>query len=206
MTLQESELKNMEDIKTIQNITNVIKKDVVDSLMNKSEENFTSDYEKIINLTKLSMKMFANAHYKSFTFLEVSDIEQIKDSLNNYSNSSERINAFKNVVIDDLTDFQKNIKEKHVQKMTETTKQKQILERQIRVFEFDKNKLIMERLSKVVWPYDEKTKAYDAKIANLQIQVQKCSQKIEELQQTKPLATEKDILLYQMSLKDRFEK
>lgn len=203
------DFKNTEDVQTIQNITNVIKAEVVSSFakeQREAEKDFTADYEKVLNMTTLSMKMFANSYYKSATFLEASDIEQIKDSLNNYTNDSDKVTEFKNAIIDDLTEFQKQIKTNHVQKLAELGKQKQFLEKQIRILDVEKNKLVMERLAKIVWPYDQKTKEYDAKIAKLQMQVQKYAQKIEDLQQMRPAADEKDILLYQMSFKDKFKK
>lgn len=174
--------------------------------LKKEKETFVNDYEQVLYMTRMSMKMYANSYYKATTFLEVSDIENIKESLSNYAREDQKITEFKKVIINDLTEFQKQIKDNHTQKLTELVKQKQFCEKQLRVFEVEKNKLIMERLSKIAWPYDHKTKEYDSKIEKLQTQIQKYEQKIEELKNTKPLATEKDILIYQMSLKEKFGK
>lgn len=208
MATQTLDLKNAEDIITIQNITNVIKHDIVNPFFKEKEEisdsaDCTSEYEKIFNLTSLSLKMFANSYYKSQPFLEVSDIEQIKESLNNYPNEDTKVKEFKTAIIKDLTIFQQQIKSNHVQRLAELTKQKQFLDKQVRILDFEKNKLIMDRLSKVSWPYDHKTKEYDAKIAKLQMQAKKFEQKIEELKSKKPTANEKDIILYQMALREK---
>lgn len=172
----------------------------------KPANDLNTDCEKILNMTALSIKMFANSYYKKLPFLEPSDIDQIKESLNNYAKSDEKLKEFKKVIIEDLTAFQKQIKANHVQKLADLGRQKQLCERQIVALEFEKNKLIMDRLSKVVWPYDEKTKEYDAKIAALQLQVKKYNQKIEETQQMKPIANEKDILMYRMHLNEKYRR
>lgn len=170
------------------------------------EEEFVLDYKKILSLTTMSMKMFANSYYKASPFLETSDIEQIKDSLNNYANNNEKVKEFKNAIIDDLTEFQKQIKTNYVQKLADLGKEKESCEKQLNILHVSKNRLIMDRLAKVEWPYDSKTKEYDSKMAALQIRVQKYEQKIEELQKTRPLASEKDILIYQMHLKEKYTK
>lgn len=169
-------------------------------------EDTSADCEKILKMTALSIKMFANSYYKKSQFLENSDIEQIKDSLNNYAKNNDKVKEFKNTIIDDLTAFQKQIKTNHVQKLADLSKEKQLCERKIITIEFEKNKLIMDRLSKVVWPYDEKTKAYDAQVTALNIKVEKLKQKIVELQQMKPVADEKDILVYKMHLKEKYQQ
>lgn len=196
MTL-ESETKEVVT-KTMQNVQNYVS--------TTREENVVLDYQKILNMTSLSIKMFANSYYKSSEFLEPSDIEQIKDSLNNYVNSNEKVIEFKTAILNDLTKFQKQIKTNHVQKLAELERQKQFCEKQLNVITFEKNKLVMERLSKVIWPYDSKTKAYDGKIAALQLQLQKYQQKIYDLQQMRPAANEKEILLYRMYLNEKYNK
>lgn len=194
------------EVETNQGATNTINTESIKFCAAVREENVALDYEKILNMTSLSIKMFANSFYKSSEFLEPSDIEQIKDSLNNYVNNNEKVVEFKNAILNDLTKFQKQIKVNHVQKLAELEKQKQFSEKQLRVLEFEKQKLVMDRLAKIAWPYDAKTKEYDNKIAALQIQVQKLAQKIEELQQMRPAANEKEILLYRMYLTEKYKQ
>lgn len=196
----------MSELDTVQVTTDTINKDTINLCAKVKEENVTLDYEKILSMTSLSIKMFANSFYKASEFLEPSDIEQIKESLNNYVNNNEKVEEFKNAILNDLTKFQKQIKVNHVQKIAELERQKQLSEKNLRVIEYEKKKLVMDRLSKVIWPYDAKTKEFDVKIASLQLQVQKYAQKIEELVQKRPAANEKEILLYRMYLNEKYKQ
>lgn len=196
----------MSELDTVQVTTDTINKDTINLCAKVKEENVTLDYEKILSMTSLSIKMFANSFYKASEFLEPSDIEQIKESLNNYANNNEKVEEFKNAILNDLTKFQKQIKVNHVQKIAELERQKQLSEKNLRVIEYEKKKLVMDRLSKVIWPYDAKTKEFDVKIASLQLQVQKYAQKIEELVQKRPAANEKEILLYRMYLNEKYKQ
>lgn len=164
------------------------------------------DCEKLLKFTTMSIRMLTNSYYKSTPFIEAGDIEHIKESLNNYANKDDKLAEFKNAIINDLSDFQKQIKAHHVEKLTALMKEQQLCERQIQVLTTAKNQLVRERLAKVEWPYDAKTKAYDSKIAALQITNQKHLQKIEDMRRSKPLASEKDIILYQMQLKEKFSR
>ena len=203
MTATVLEMKNIESEDSIRIITNAIKNEFVSVTTNGETSN--TDCEKVVRMTALSVKKFANIYYKKSEFLEISDIEQIKDSLKNYANKDSKVSEFKKVIIDDLTAFQQQIKTNYVQRLTELGKQKQDAEKQIRVMDFEKNKLVMERLSRIVWPYDQTTKEYDSKIAKLQMQVEKYTQQIEDLKQMRPVANEKDILLYQINFKNKFQ-
>lgn len=185
-------------------ITNPLKSEFISKVQKTPEEEYMAENKRVLSLTSMSIKMLSTSYYKSNTFLEASDIEQIKDSLRNYTRCSDKVNDFKNELIDDLTTFQQQIKTNHFKKLADMAKEKQFLEKQVNVLNFSKHKLIMDRLSKVEWPYDNKTKDYDNKIATLQIKIQKYGQKIEDLQKMRPMATEKDILIYQMHLKEKY--
>ena len=200
------DLNNQEDINTMKHATKAIRSEFIACYNKaaKNEEDLSGIYEKILHLTNMSLKMYAKSHYKATAYLENLDIDQIKASLQNYANDNEKINEFKKAIIEDLSMFQKKKKESHIQKIVELNKQKQLLEKQIRIWDFEKNKLIAERLSKIMWPYDSKTKEYETKIETTQGQLKIIGEKIENLQQTRPTANEKDILLYQMHLKEKF--
>lgn len=171
-----------------------------------NEEDLKFNCEKILSLTSLSLKMFAKSFYKTSTELEPTDIDQIKSSLNNYRNDSDKINDFKNELIKDLSNFQQKIKISHEEKIETLKKQKHYYERTLLVVDCKKHKLIMDRLAKIAWPYDDQTKEYDNQIAKLKIQIQQCAQKLEELRKAPPKANEKDILLYQMHLKEKYSR
>lgn len=198
------ELQDIEDSKSIKHAAELLRKGLVNYYSTVHEENFIADREKILNQTALSIKMYSNSYYKNVANIEPHEIEQIKKGLNNYANDQEQIKAFKKEIIEDLTEFQKQIKANHIKKITDLTKEKQLYEKQLRVLEFEKNKLIMDRLSKIIWPYDKITKEYDSKIAQLQAKVQHYVGKIQYLQAMRPTANEKDILLYKMHLKEKF--
>lgn len=199
------ELQSHEDNKTIKNATNAIKNGSLNFCSKTNDEQeISEDYQKMLNMTALSIKMFANSHYKPSAYLEPREIDQIKNSLNNYTKSSERVNNFKQELIEDLTEFQKQIKAKHIQRIAGLTKERQIYEKQIKILDSEKNQLIMSRLSKISWPYDKKTKEYDSKIAQLQTKMQQYIKKIEDLQKMRPAANEKDIMIYRLHLKEKF--
>jgi len=172
--------------------------------LEKNEQDFSEDFKKIFNLTNLSIKMFASSYYKNGTYLEPSDIDQIKSSLNNYANKDEKVCEFKQQLINDLTEFQNQIRAKHLQQMVEITKQQQEYENRIVALESEKNKLVRARLAKMAWPYDAKTKEYDNKIAMLQAKVEQFAQKAANIKAMRPAANEKDILIYQMQLKEKY--
>ena len=55
--------------------------------------------------------------------MEPSDLDQIKSALSNYANKNESIKAFKKELIEDLTNFQNQIKVTQVQRLEELKKQ-----------------------------------------------------------------------------------
>jgi hypothetical protein len=202
------ELKNSEDLNTITNTISSIKKEFFNyypsNPQNNHEKEEKADYAKIVNSVLLSVRASADSSYKPFSYLATIEIDQIKNSLNNYITRNENVKAFKKEIIDDLTEFQNQIKTTHAQKLNELEKERQFYEKQLRVIEFKKNKLIMDRLFKIVWPYDKKTKDYDNKITRLERQMQTCLQKMAQLKCLQPSANEKDILLYQLHLKEKY--
>lgn len=164
-----------------------------------------ADYNKVLSMTAMSIKTLSNSFYKSGSYVEASDIEQIKSSLINYKGNDQVI-ELKRELVEDLTAFQKRIRENHVQRIAELTKEKQFLEKQIQVLEFEKHKLLVDRLTKLLWPSNTKTKEVECKIKALQMQAQQKAQRALELSQNRPIANEKDILIYQMHLKEKFAK
>lgn len=168
------------------------------------DNDLRKEYKEILEHTSLSIKNCANSNYKAHAFIEASDIERIKNSLCKFTNKSEKVEQFKNELINDLTNFQMQIKVNHAQNIIDLTEEKQFCEKQIKIVEFAKNKVVMERLSKVLWPYDEKTKEYDKKIETLEKKLKNIEQSIEEAKTMRPMAKEKDILAYQAQLEKKF--
>lgn len=197
--------KKNEDEITVSNLSMSLRAENISSCP-VTKPDISSDYRKILSQTTLSMNKVANSYYKNSAYLDIREIDQIKDALNNFALNDARTMAFKREIIDDLSDFQKQIKSNYVEKIANLNKQKQDCERQIKIFEFEKNKLIMDRLSKILWPYDQKTKKYDNDISALQAKVTQYTEKIASAQQMRPLANEKDILIYTMRLKNKYSK
>jgi hypothetical protein len=199
-----SGFKNSEDEDTLTNITNVIKSNFKDIKL--PEEDVSNDYNKLLNLLTLTLKNFSNASWKIVKAVDVTDIDQIKVVLRNYTSSSTKVAEFKKELIADLTKFQNQITTNHNERLEEYKKQYRTCRRQIDGFEAEKNSLIMERLSKIVWPYDAQTKEYENKIARLEILVKQYERKIEEAKKFRPMASERDLMLYQMHLKETLKK
>lgn len=204
-TLTDSLLFEIEENKSIEDASLAIKQGLVNffSAMNE-ERNYAKDYERILDLTEESIKKYTDSEYKFNNTLEPNEIEQIKKVLISFSTTQKEINEFKNAILEDLTAFQKQIFITHKERIIETAKEKETCEKQLRIQECEKNKLIMDRLSKISWPYDAKTKEYDQKIAQLQAKMEQLTNKLTNLKATRPAANERDILLYKLSLREKF--
>lgn len=161
-------------------------------------------YKKILSYTSKSIKAHATANYKSHVFIEISDLEKIKDALNQFTSKSDKVEQFKKELINDLTNFEMQIKLNHTQNIVDLAEEKQFCQKQIQIFEFGKQKLIRERLAKLVWPYDAKTKEYDSKIEILTDKLNKIEKSIEEAKSMRPMAKEKEIVAYQQQLINKF--
>jgi len=164
------------------------------------------DVSQLLSQATMQMQKFANSKYKTNVMIEPTEIDQIKNSLNNYVSDDTKVAEFKKEILNDLTDFQEQIKTNYIGRIEDFYKQKQLCERQIKVLDVEKHKLIMDRLSKIEWPYDKKTQEYDNKIAALKTQSKQLEQKMEEAQQMRPAANEKDLLIYQLKLKEKYSK
>lgn len=198
------ELQKIEDLSIMKNITASIKSDFLHYYSERVEESNKEEFNKLLGLVQLSLKSYANIYYKKSVSLFHSDIEQIKLSLNNYANKNRELTEFKQAIISDLTSFQRDIRNKHVEKIEELRQEKKSYEKQIATLEIEKSKLVMDRLSKIAWPYDKTTREYEIKIEVLQLKIKRCLQSIAELKEIVPCANEKDILMYKMHLQEKF--
>jgi len=171
-----------------------------------SEQNFSEDYNKILNLTAISIRMHATSNFKDSEFLEINEIDKIKSSLANYTNQNKVVEDFKNEIIDDLTDFQKRIRTNHIQKIVDLTKEKQLYEMEINSIHNEAQKSAKGGLFQIKWPATAEKKETEGRIAAMQAKVQNLKQKISHLEQAKPFASEKDILLYRMHMKEKYAR
>lgn len=168
------------------------------------DNDFVKDYEKIIDLTTLSMDMYAHIYYKNFSYLEPIDIDQIKKSLNKFISNNNKTLDFKNELMDDLTAFQQQIKENQINKISEIANQKLACEKRLKFLNVQKQEYIINRLSCLKWPFDNEYKKYNAQISELENKSKYNTNKMIYLQKLRPSADEKDILLYKMHLKEKF--
>lgn len=198
------ETKAIEDERTISAAADVLKQDFVSCVA--VDKEVSENIEKVLNMTNMSIKMYSTSYYKKTASLDTLELEQIKTALENFKNNSKKVQEFKNELISDLTVFQKQIRTNHVQRIAAVTKEKHQYEKELLILNVEKNKLIMDRLSKIVWPYDEKTKEYDSKIAATEARIQQYTKRIQDLQTTRPCANAKDILVYQMQLKEKYSQ
>jgi hypothetical protein len=204
-TLKDSILFEIDENKSIEDASLAIRNGLANFFSTMNEErDYAKDYERILDLTEESIKKYANSEYKFNTALEPNEIEQIKKALISYTNHNEKVNEFKIAILEDLTTFQKQILSIHRERITQNAKEKELCEKQLRILECEKNKLIMDRLAKIVWPYDAKTKEYDQQITQLQVKVEQYTSKIANLKAMRPAANEKDILLYKIQLREKF--
>lgn len=203
--LKDSILFETEENKSIEEAGYILKQGLAKYFSTMQEEReFEQVREKMLNYTINSIKKYAYYSLKTHTFLEPYEVEQVKKALINYTSTGKQANELKKELLEDLTKFQHQIMNGQSEKLIELVREKDTLEKQIKVLEYEKNELIRERLAKIVWPYDAKTKKYDQKIAQLQAKVEQYAKKIENSRNMRAVATEKDILLYKMHLKEKF--
>lgn len=202
---KDSLLLEIEENKSIEEASFILKQGLVKYFSTMQvEREYEQAREKMLNFTENSIKKYAYYSLKMNISLEPHEIEQVKKALVNYTCNCEKINELKKELLEDLTTFQYQIIAEQREIFLELINEKDNYEKQIKVLEYEKNKLIMERLSQIVWPYDAKTKKYDQKIAQLQVKVEQYAKKIENSKSMRPVATEKDLLLYKMHLREKF--
>lgn len=173
------------------------------SLFEKNDsERFTEDVNAILELTSASIKMHATCDYKPVAFIDATDIENIKRTLAQYQDDDARIHQIKYAIIEDLSYFQSELTLNHEERLKAFKSKKAELEKQLRVVDYAKKKLVSQRLARLAWPYDDKTQQYDGLIAKFELQLKKLNSKIEEEIKLRPMANEKDILKYQLHLKE----
>jgi len=164
------------------------------------EKVFDFKANEIIDKIVTSMNDIANVETKGHKFIEPNEIATIKNTLVNYEARIEKLIEIKK----ELEKFEDQIKTNYTEKIREQKHELTSCEEQIEMLENTKEQFIKQRLSRFLWPYDAKTKRCDLKIAALKTRIKKCALKIDQLSGMRPAADEKDILLFQMQLKNKF--
>lgn len=202
------QIKAIEDMDTLKRLTNSIKSEFA-YFYNREKENEIQNEDNIENnsivkMLLMAIKTYSNSFEKSCVALNCSDIEQIKTNLTYYASRHKSYTKIVDEIIDDLSKFQKRLRINHYTKIGALKIEKEKLEKEVVLKDFEKNKLIMDRLSKIMWPYDSKTAEYESMISNLKVRIQRYKQSILEQQTLEPAAGEKDILLYRMHIQEKF--
>lgn len=157
------------------------------------EEVFELDFNVVINSVVRSMNKTASVPYKQTKFLEPCEIEEIRQSLSG-----------NDIIAKELESFQEQINLNYTQRVKTLNEEKMQCIQQMEMFEDAKQKIVMKRASQMLWPLNEETKEYDRKINAMKFQIERYSQKIELVTSMRPAATEKDILIFQTQLKQKF--
>lgn len=144
----------------------------------------------------------ANIQYKGSSYVEPREIEQVKMIL-----ESEQCDVTaKKEIEKELTKFQETIQANYKETISKYRNIKMELEEQVDLFEQQKNKIVSKRISQFLWPFNESTRAYDGKIYNLKCKIRSCEIKMEEASSMRPMAREKEIIKFNMQMKEKFSK
>lgn len=160
------------------------------------------DIDVIVRRIASAMNRIANLGYKGSTFIEPGEVEQLKKDVFRNENIEY---GLKIELEAELTKFQQEITTHYKEAIKEYTSKIKYCETQIRVIEMSKKEIISKRLSKMLWPFDANTKACDNKIAAFKIQASRYTQKLADIEQMRPAANEKDIVMFQLKLKEKFK-
>ena len=160
------------------------------------ETNFSEIIGKVVSI----MHGLASLSYKGSKFLEPSEVKTINDALENRDGKIEKITELKK----ELEQFEEQIQINYSLRICEQKKERLYFEYQIDMLENEKKQIVKENLSKTLWPYDSRTKRYDCRISLLKIKMAKCTLSLAQLTGMRPAASEKDILLFQIQLKNKF--
>jgi len=154
----------------------------------------------LVDKIAAALKTAANQQFKGTTFLEPNEVEDVKKIL-----EAEHCDNTKKAELEkELTKFQNGIISNYKQKLNELDEKKIAVENQLATLTSQKNSLVMKRLSKMLWPFNAETAKYEAKIEVLKTQLAKFQQKIEAIESMRPAAGEKDLLLFNVQLKEKF--
>jgi len=176
------------------------RKKMVTEYTNSKELTLEDNLDEIINMVVSKMNSIASLSYKCSKFLEPVEIKKIQESLKIHVEKSENIKAVKN----ELELFQEQIQIVYERRISQQKKERLYYEDQINRLETAKKEVMGANLSRMLWPHDERTKRFNTTIASLKAKIVKCNFKLRQLTSMRPAANEKDILVFQMQLKNKF--
>ena len=206
-----ADFKKIKDADTLKNVTESIKQEFTREYKNEecvdsTGDNYAGEYNKILSLTFMSIKMYASSSFKKSEFLETSEIDRIKSALANYTNNNQKVEEFKTKIINDLTDFQKQINANHIQRITDLTKQKLLYEKELTVLINGGCKPKKSNFIQIVWSVKVEQQEHENRITVLQAKIKQLGQKLTDMEQKRPFADAKDILLYRLAIKEKYNR
>ena len=161
-----------------------------------TDDNLDIVVDKVVS----AISCVASLQFKGSSFVEPQEIDQVKKIL-----QGESCNIYtKKQIEQELTNFQNKINSEYKDKIKEYSAAKIELEDKLDVLESRKSKLVAERLAQFAWPFDEQTRAYDRKIYEFKARIRSFELKIQSVEAMRPAAREKDILVFQHQLKEKF--
>lgn len=191
------EIREMQEQKNVEPLQDLVALNVRNSFDLKKEPpkpNLSKVMDTVVDSLNKSVQ------HKSSAFLELDEIEGLKNSLSDNLFSVQMVS----IVKDELTKFENQIKENHSKKIQEINEERASIDSQIDELNSLKQEIMTKRLSQMLWPFDERTKMIDKKIGALKLKDQRCSEKISETLIMAPVASEKDILIFQTQMEQKF--
>lgn len=167
---------------------------------------FNDEATKMVHLAVLSLKTFSNVFYKDYPYIDEEDIEKIKNALLNYACQDSKSKLLKQELIENLNQFKLSLEIKHKKQVQELQKQvlvqRHILE-ELKIQE-EKSTNLISKLLKISIQSSAKESSIKAQINMTSARLEKYSQQLEDLKTKGAIANEKEILVYQMQLKEKF--
>lgn len=157
----------------------------------------------VVNKILSAITNMATSKCKESSYLDINEIEHLKKSHPALQDCDYNV---KRAIEKELNGFQNEIQERHKENLKKHFEQKHSIEKQITVLEYRKKKIVEERISKFLWPFNDETKACDGKIYNLKCQMRTCLLKIAEVEKLRPMAKENDITKFNLKLKEKYAK
>ncbi len=164
---------------------------------------------KILKLAIISLKSHSNAFYKENCSLDNADLESIKQALINYRNTQERSDLFKKELIENISGFQTKLREKSSKQISSLQQQifsykKEILKLKEEIEQSEKKTSLIEKFAQTHLNANSIRKQLEAKISLINLKIENLQQQINKILAEGAVASEKDILLYQMELKEKY--
>lgn len=202
--LEVSEEKQQEILKAVTNVIKTVNISYVSTTTKPKDLN--REYKKVLMNMTMSLKKCATAGFKTKASVDVAEIEQIKNSLMNFKGEEAEVTEFARKMVSELTNFQKVLRNNYVTRIADIKRKEMLVADKIKALETERTETVFNRLKNIVWPYDSKTKDYENQIAQYKNQLRAYQNRLSEAKQTRPSANEKDLLIYELKMKEKYSE